>query len=74
VLNEIKKQQEQGIVGVCPRCGQNTMDPEIHRNALSRYEDIYICNACGFDEAYLDFLDIPPLHITGWACFKKPRD
>ena len=70
MLNEIKKQQEQGIVGVCPRCGQNTMDPEIHRNALSRYEDIHICNSCGSEEAYLDFLDNPPLPITEWACYK----
>lgn len=74
MLNEIKKQQKQGTYKPCPRCGQYLMNNNLYRNALSRYADIYICDSCGSDEAFNDFLDRPPLPLADWACFKKPRD
>jgi len=35
----------------CPRCGQYRMLPKVHRNSLSRHEQIYVCPICGTDEA-----------------------
>jgi predicted RNA-binding Zn-ribbon protein involved in translation (DUF1610 family) len=37
----------------CPRCGENSMDTNVLRNALSRHFDIHICDACGNMEAVL---------------------
>ncbi len=34
----------------CPRCGCDTMSPHVQHNALSRHENIYVCDACGMDE------------------------
>ncbi len=36
---------------VCPRCGEETLDPVMERNAVSRYKDEYICSDCGLSEA-----------------------
>lgn len=58
----------------CPRCGKLAMDPEsIHRNALSRYADVMICDACGTDEAMRDFFgkDLP---ISEWHIVKHPEE
>lgn len=38
----------------CPRCGQPDIKPRLHTNALSRHFDIYVCDACGCQEAILD--------------------
>lgn len=37
----------------CPRCGQPDVKPRLRTNALSRYFDIYVCDACGNQEAML---------------------
>lgn len=37
----------------CPRCGQPDIKPKLHTNALSRHFRIYICDACGNQEALL---------------------
>jgi predicted RNA-binding Zn-ribbon protein involved in translation (DUF1610 family) len=34
----------------CPRCGYDTMSTRVQQNALSRHENIYICDACGLNE------------------------
>ena len=40
----------------------------IHTNALCRHADIYICDACGTEEALLKFMR-NPLPMNEWACF-----
>ena len=45
------------------------MKENIHTNALSRHADIYICDACGTEEALLKFMS-NPLPITEWACVR----
>lgn len=55
----------------CPRCGEDNMDDEIMRNALSRYANIQVCNACGTDEAIRDVAgNILPL--SKWAICENP--
>lgn len=54
----------------CPRCG-GPMHPEAGRNALSRRADVYICSACGIDEAMRDFTRHEPLPFERWA--RDPR-
>ena len=53
----------------CPRCGYATMDPVVTRNALSRHADIYVCSACGTDEAIRDFVG-KTIPITEWIGLK----
>ena len=38
----------------CPRCGRDYMAANPVRNALSRRVKVYICDACGMDEAIRD--------------------
>lgn len=53
---------------LCPRCGKDTMKPDIRSNAKSRYEDIWICDECGTAEGLLAFMN-NPLPLSEWACF-----
>ncbi len=48
----------------CLRCGK-PMDRKPARNALSRYADVDICNACGMDEALRDYAKTP-LPLREW--------
>ena len=41
----------------------------IHTNALSRHADIYVCDACGTEEALLKFMG-NPLPLREWACLR----
>ena len=66
-LGDLKAKQDAGEHMLCPRCGRNTMKKNIHTNALSRYADIYICDACGTEEALLKFMS-NPLPVAEWAC------
>ena len=75
-LGDLKARQEAGEHMLCPRCGRDTMKENIHTNALSRHADIYICDACGMEEAMLKFMS-NPLPLREWACFRskqKPSD
>ena len=46
-LLDLQARQESGEHMPCPRCGRDTMKPQLHTNALSRHaEDIYICDEC----------------------------
>lgn len=58
----------------CPRCGKMAMDAErFTRNALSRRAPVYICDACGMQEALEDMMDsITPL--TAWAIVAAPEN
>ena len=69
---DLKALQESGGYTLCPRCGEATMKPSLHTNALSRHADgIYICDDCGTSEAMLDFI-ANPLPLEEWAVFKEP--
>jgi len=68
-IGDLKARQDAGEHMRCPRCGRNTMKKNIHTNALSRYADIYICDACGTEEALLKFMS-NPLPVAEWACFR----
>ena len=72
-LLDLKARQESGEKMPCPRCGRDTMKPDLHTNALSRHADgIYICDECGTAEALLDFMQ-NPLPIECWSIFLNER-
>ena len=74
-LLDLKARQEAGEKMPCPRCGRDTMKPDLHTNALSRHADgIYVCDDCGTAEAMLDFMR-NPLPLECWAQFRdvKPQ-
>ena len=58
-IEKIKELEEKRI---CPRCGEE-MNEVLERNALSRHENIHICNECGEEEALLD-----------WICVVQSQD
>ena len=68
-LGNLKARQDAGEHMPCPRCGRNTMKENVYTNALSRHADIYICDACGTEEALLKFMH-NPLPMREWACFR----
>lgn len=47
-------QETPGLEMPCPRYGKRNMKSDMIMNCLSRYEDIYICNECGREEACWD--------------------
>ena len=52
------------------------MKENIHTNALSQHANIYICDACGTEEAMLKFMH-NPLPMCEWACLRpipQPSD
>lgn len=73
LIAEFSKKQRDGHFA-CPRCGKMTMDAEsVTRNALSRRATVYICDACGMQEALEDMMDsITPL--TAWAIVAAPEN
>ena len=72
ILLDLKARQQAGEHMPCPRCGKDTMKPELHTNALSRHADLFICDQCGTAEAMLDFMN-NPLPLTMWAICKPLR-
>ena len=71
-LGDLKARQHAGEHMRCPRCGADTMKAPIHTNALSRHMDIYICDACGMQEAILDYTHAP-LPIEAWAALLQKQ-
>ena len=68
-LRDLRARQKSGEHMPCPRCGRDTMKPNLHTNALSRHADgIYVCDDCGTAEAMLQFMN-SPLPIEEWAVF-----
>ncbi len=54
----------------CPRCGRDTMNGVLTRNALSRRVEVFICDACGTAEALEALMNeqgIPPMLLNEWA-------
>ena len=72
-LADLKARQESGEYTLCPRCGRDTMKPDLYTNALSRQADVMCCDACGQEEAILAFMN-KPYSLYQWAAFqpKKP--
>ena len=71
-LADLKARQESGKYTLCPRCGRNTMKPDLYTNALSRSADIMVCDTCGVDEAKLAFMGTPtPLYQ--WAALQPVK-
>jgi len=64
----------------CPRCGQNPVVRPLVRNALSRIDNrVYICSACGMDEAFSGdgkataLADAKKWHVVKALGFKLPE-
>ena len=55
----------------CPRCGRMTVKDRLHTNALSRHATVYVCDACGTDEAIRDMTGCV-LPLKDWAIAKLP--
>lgn len=55
----------------CLRCGA-PLAAHLMVNALSRYADVQICEACGMDEALRDAVHAP-LPLTEWDAVKRGR-
>lgn len=72
-MAKIKAAQDAGDYTRCPRCGENTMKPRLHTNALSRQYDIMICDLCGMDEAKMAFMGAPK-PLAHWVCLNPVRD
>ena len=72
-LLDLKEKQEKGLYTLCPRCGRDTMKPDLYTNALSRQADIMIDDQCGQEEALLAFMN-KPYSLYQWAALqpKKP--
>ena len=71
VVDEFAKKQVDGV-HICPRCGRMTVKERLTTNALSRHADVYICDACGNDEAVRELKE-DPLLFKDWAIAKIPR-
>ena len=61
--------QKESNPKTCPRCGDNHMSSNVLRNAMSRYAEVYICDACGTDEAIKAY-SRRELPFEQWAYFK----
>lgn len=61
IIARVQADQEQGWP-LCPRCGERMPDKLTH-GALSRHaKGVYICEACGTDEALRDWIgNVKPL-------------
>lgn len=53
-------------VHFCPRCGRLSVKDRLCTNALSRHASVYVCDACGIDEAFRDWAGCP-LPLKDWA-------
>lgn len=72
IIEQFAEKQQDGHFA-CPRCGRMAMNAEsVTRNALSRRIDVYVCDACGMQEALEDMIDsISPL--SSWAIAQNPE-
>lgn len=70
---------------LCPRCQENSYTPmgaegvtrqelKAHpKPALSRVEEVYICDTCGVEEALQDWQGLPLTPPTDWPIRRPPR-
>lgn len=73
LLSKLAQQQKIDPDGICPRCGLFRMKEIASSNALSRRSDIYICDACGNDEALKDFLGLYDA-VQDWSAVHDAMD
>ncbi len=71
IVDEFAQKQVDGV-HLCPRCGRQTVKDRLTTNALSRCADVYICDACGTDEAVRE-LKGDALPLWYWAIARIPR-
>lgn len=72
IIEQFAKKQQGGHFA-CPRCGKMRMDAEsVTRSALSRRATVYICDACGMQEALEDMMD-SRTPLTAWAIAQEPE-
>lgn len=71
-LADLKARQESGEYTRCPRCGMNSMRPDLYTNALSRAADLLVCSSCGVDEAKLAWM-CAPMSLYRWAALQPNR-
>ena len=70
-LADLKARQEADQHMACPRCGRDTMKPDLYTNALSREaEGIMVCDECGTQEALLAFMR-NPMPVDDWAFLRE---
>ena len=68
---DLKARQEAGRYTACPRCGRDSMNSSLYRNALSREADgIMVCDECGSNEAMLAFMG-RPMPVEDWAFLRE---
>ena len=73
LIERFSKKQQDGRFA-CPRCGKMSMDTEsVTRNALSRRATVYICDACGTQEAIEDMMGSRG-PLTAWAIAAAPEN
>ena len=46
IIDQVADIQRSGKKTLCPRCGRDSMNEKLVRNALSRYARVYICDDC----------------------------
>lgn len=71
-LADLKARQERREYTLCPRCGLDTIKPDLYTNALSRAADIMVCDSCGQEEAILAFMN-KPYSLYQWAAFQPVK-
>lgn len=64
-IDDFAKRQIDGL-HICPRCGRLTVKDRLRTNALSRHANVYICDACGTNEAVHDMTGMP-IPLKDWA-------
>lgn len=69
VIRAFKERQLSCEKMPCPRCGENNMRTPATHNALSRKADIFICEACGMEEAIYDAQGHNPLPFQHWYLY-----
>ncbi len=69
-VDAFAKLQKDGMQ-FCPRCGRMSVKERLHTNAWSRHADVYVCDACGTDEAIRDWKGVP-LPLRYWAVAQLP--
>lgn len=70
ILESLGLVQRAGYIEACPRCGHRPMNPNVVLNALSRHADVYICEACGMEEAMIAASHEPAIPLKDWALFQ----
>ncbi len=70
-IEAFARKQKDGML-FCPRCGKLSVKEQLYTNALSRHAEVYICDACGMDEAIRDWIRTP-LSLKDWAIARLPK-